>query len=387
MTAVSDLIGPHQPVWSEPDLLRKTLDSLRWLPPLVEAEDCARLADELVTVSRGESVVLQAGDCAELFTDSAPGRIRAKAAQLHELGRCLRRAGRTPVLVGRLAGQYAKPRSRRVDTGDNGIEVPVYQGDAVNDRAPTTTARQPDPHRLLMAYAHAARGLRSLATGPVTYASHEALLLDYERALVRPDPVGGGVFASSAHTVWIGERTRGVGGPHVEFAAGITNPVGVKVGPDADPADLVALVSRLAWNKSPGRLSLIIRMGADRIGERLPPVVRALGERAARVVWLTDPMHGNTVRSAHGLKTRALNQMTDEVEQFCAVLRRHQLHPGGLHLEITPDDVSECVDDIANLATGPSHSRYRSACDPRLNPHQATVLVERFTDILLEPKV
>ncbi len=382
MTAVSDLVGAHQPAWPEPEILRDTIERLRWLPPLVEAEDCARLAGELAAVTRGESVVLQAGDCAELFTDSAPDRIRAKAAQLDGLGKYLRRTGRAPVVVGRMAGQYAKPRSRHAETGTDDVEVPVYLGDAVNDRAPTTTARQPDPRRLLLAYAHAARGLRTLASGPAVYASHEALLLDYEHALRRPDPVRGGVFASSAHMVWIGERTRDAGGPHVGFAAEITNPVGVKIGPDAVPADVLTMVERLTWNRSPGRLSLIVRMGADLIGERLPPIVRVLGEHAAGVVWLSDPMHGNTVRSGEGLKTRVLTRLTDEVEQFCAVLHRHGTHPGGLHLEITPDDVSECVDDSADLATGPNPARYRSACDPRLNPGQANALVERFTDVL-----
>ncbi|WP_199853719.1 3-deoxy-7-phosphoheptulonate synthase [Plantactinospora sp. BB1] len=382
MTAVPDLVGPYQPIWSRPDVLRRMLHSLRRLPPLVEAEDCARLTDELATVTRGESVVLQAGDCAELFTDSAPERVRAKAAQLHELGSRLRRTGRAPILVGRLAGQYAKPRSRSVEIGDDGVEIPVYLGDAVNDRTPTAAARRPDPHRLLLAYSHAARGLRTLASGRTTYASHEALLLEYERALVRPDPIRGGVFASSAHTVWIGERTRDVGGPHVEFAASVSNPIGVKIGPGVDPAEAAALVSRLAGKGPPGRLSLIVRMGADRIGERLPPVVRALGEDAARVVWLSDPMHGNTVRSARGLKTRVMRRMTEEVEQFCAVLHRHRVQPGGLHLEMTPDGVTECVENCAELGPGPARSRYRSACDPRLNPAQAIALVERFTEVL-----
>ncbi|QIZ37841.1 3-deoxy-7-phosphoheptulonate synthase [Saccharopolyspora sp. ASAGF58] len=382
MTAASELIAAHQPAWSEPDTLREVLDRLRWLPPLVEAEDCACLVEELAAVARGEGVVLQAGDCAELFTDSAPDRIRAKAAQLHELGGRLRRTGRAPVVVGRLAGQYAKPRSRQTEAGDDGVEIPVYLGDAVNDRAPTGTARRPDPQRLLAAYAHTSRGLRTLASGPATYTSHEALLLNYERALLRPDPVLGGVFASSAHTVWIGERTRDPGGAHVEFAAEITNPVGVKIGPDATPADVVALVARLAENGAPGRLSLVVRMGVDRIGERLPLIVQALGEHADRVVWLSDPMHGNTVRSAQGLKTRVLRRMTDEIERFCAVLRLHGVHPGGLHLEITPDGVIECVDTGADLATGPDPCRYTSACDPRLNPHQAVALVDRFAEVL-----
>jgi 3-deoxy-7-phosphoheptulonate synthase len=382
VTAVSELVGPHQPVWSEPALMAGTLDSLRWLPPLVEAADCARLLDELGAVARGERVVLQAGDCAELFADSAPDRVRAKAGQLHELGALLRRAGRTPVLIGRLAGQYAKPRTRQLEAGDDGAAIPVYLGDAVNDRAATAAGRRPDPRRLLLAYAHAARGLRTLAAGPAAYTSHEALLLEYERALLRPDPVRGGEYASSAHTVWIGERTRHAAGPHVRFAAGITNPVGLKVGPDADPVEVAAVVSLLATGAAPGRLALVVRMGADRIADRLPAVVRAIGEQASRVVWLSDPMHGNTVRSGHGLKTRVMARMAEEVERFCAVLHRHGLHPGGLHLEITPDDVSECVDGPADLATGPVPARYLSACDPRLNPGQARALVARFTDIV-----
>ncbi|MBW4722339.1 3-deoxy-7-phosphoheptulonate synthase [Saccharothrix obliqua] len=382
MTTASGLIAAHQPAWSEPDTLREVLHRLSGSPPLVDARDCADLVDELAAVARGEKVVLQAGDCAELFTDSAPDRVRAKAGQLHELGGRLRRTGRAPVVVGRLAGQYAKPRSYQVETGADGVEIPVYLGDAVNDLTATGEARRPDPRRLLAAYDHAARGLRTLAAGPATYTSHEALLLDYERALLRPDQVRGGVFASSAHSVWIGERTRDPGGAHVEFAAGITNPVGVKIGPDAAVADVVALVTRLLGNGTPGRLSLVVRMGVDRVGERLPPVVRALGEDAHRVVWLSDPMHGNTIRSARGLKTRVLGWMADEVERFCAVLRQHGAHPGGLHLEVTPDEVVECVDTDEDLGTGPDPHRYTSACDPRLNPDQAAALVDRFADVL-----
>ncbi|WP_103349967.1 3-deoxy-7-phosphoheptulonate synthase [Amycolatopsis sp. CA-128772] len=383
MTAVSDLVGAaHQPPWPDPAVLRETVELVRDLPPLVEAGECAQLSEELAAVTRGERVVLQAGDCAELFADSAPRAIRAKTAQLAGLGERVRRAGRTPVLIGRMAGQYAKPRSHRAELGAGDVEVPVYLGDAVNDLRPTAADRRPDPRRLLLAYAHAARGLRTLASGPAVYTSHEALLLDYEHALRRRDPLRDEVFASSAHTMWIGERTRAVAGPHIAFADEIANPVGVKVGPDADPAEVLALAERLTWHRPPGRLSLIVRMGADRIGERLPPIVRALGDHAADVVWLSDPMHGNTVRSAHGLKTRVVRRLADEVEQFCAVLHRHGRHPGGLHLEITPDDVGECVDDVADLATGPQPARYRSACDPRLNPAQAGALVELFTDVL-----
>jgi len=383
VTAVSDLVGAaHQPTWPEPEVLRDTIELLRRLPPLVEAQQCARLAGELAAVTRGERVVLQAGDCAELFSESGPEAIRAKTAQLAGLGESLSRTGRAPILIGRMAGQYAKPRSHRAEIGADDAEVPVYLGDAVNDLAPTAAGRRPDPRRLLLAYAHAARALQTLAAGPAVYTSHEALLLEYEHALRRTDPVRDEVFASSAHMVWIGERTRAPGGPHIGFADGITNPVGVKIGPEADPAEMLAVVERLAWNRPPGRVSLIVRMGADRIGERLPPIVRALGEHAANVVWLSDPMHGNTVRSAQGLKTRVLRRLTDEVEQFCAVLHRHGRHPGGLHLEITPDEVSECVDESADLSTGPDHARYRSACDPRLNPGQAGALVERFTDVL-----
>ncbi|WP_238592106.1 3-deoxy-7-phosphoheptulonate synthase [Pseudonocardia sp. EC080625-04] len=380
MTATPDLMGAHQPAWPDAGALRATTGTLRWLPPLVEPEECAQLLDDLAAVTRGERVVLQAGECAELFTDSSPVRIRAKADQLYELGTRLRRTGRAPILVGRLAGQYAKPRSRPVETRDDGVEIPVYLGDAVNGRTPTVQARRPDPQRLLNAYAHAARGLRTLATGPATYTSHEALLLDYERALLRPDPFRGGRFASSAHTIWIGERTRAVDGPHIEFAAGVTNPVGVKIGPGAAPSEVSTLVARLSRGHPPGRLSLIVRMGPRHVDEQLPSIVRALGEDAPRVVWLSDAMHGNTIRSATGLKTRVLSKMIDEVEQFCAVLRAHGLHPGGLHLEITPDDVCECVNGDADLATGPT--RYRSACDPRLNPKQADILVDRFSELL-----
>ncbi|OKI17800.1 3-deoxy-7-phosphoheptulonate synthase [Saccharothrix sp. CB00851] len=375
----SPLRRRHQPAWPSPEVLTRVLERLRELPPLVDAESCHALSDRLSAVARGEAVVLQAGECAELFTDSASPVVTAKVAQLHELSGRLRGSGRQVVPIGRLAGQYAKPRSHPTEMLPDGTEIPVYLGDAVNATAPTHSARRPDPVRLLAAYRHAARAL--LAMGDL-HTSHEALLLDYEHALLRPDRVRGGWYASSAHTVWIGERTRELDGAHVDFAAGIGNPVGVKVGPTATPGDVRALVERLTAGHAPGRLCLVVRMGAARIGQRLPALADALRDHADRVVWLSDPMHGNTTRSPHGRKTRIVEVMAREVEVFCAVLRAHGARPGGLHLEVSPDDVTECVDRPADLVTEPDFSRYTSACDPRLNRRQASALVGRFAELL-----
>ncbi|WP_410598265.1 3-deoxy-7-phosphoheptulonate synthase [Amycolatopsis sp. lyj-90] len=395
--ALLEIAAAHQPEWSTPGELAAVRNELLGRPPLVDAHSCHALAGELEFVARGEAVVIQAGDCAELFSDSERHRVQAKASQLHHLCDTAEFAGIPAVRIGRFAGQFAKPRSCATETLPDGTEIPVYRGDAVNGLNPTATARRADPARMLTAYDLAANGLDALFMRQLllsegdsgissmlapTYISHEALLLDFERALLRPDPARGGTYASSAHMVWIGERTRQLDHAHLALAEQINNPVGVKIGPTATPEELIAIVDRLATGHRRGRLTLIIRMGAEKIADRLPALVAALGTRAGEVAWLSDPMHGNTKKTVTGQKTRVVTEIQDEIGHFCRILREQRVHPGGLHLEVSPDPVTECVDTTADLTGSLDFDRYESACDPRLNPIQAQQVVRHFTRLL-----
>ncbi|GAA2264351.1 phenazine biosynthesis protein PhzC [Streptomyces atrovirens] len=386
----------QQPDWTRWDDLDRVLGELARRPALVSEETTAALREELAFVARGTAFVIQAGDCAELFSDSGPERIRAKATALHALGDLFESLTKLPVVrIGRFAGQYAKPRSNPWEQLPDGTRVPVYRGDAVNGAEATASARQPDPHRLLRAYELAQRALVELRTAPPasgtvsavlapTYISHEALLLEYEHALLRSD-ARGGRYASSAPFLWIGERTRQPDHAHIDLAATVSNPVGVKVGPDASPADVTALLDRLNPGNQPGRLTLIVRMGAERIGVALPALLAGLGPRAAEAVWMTDPMHGNTRTTAAGQKSRVLTDVLSEVETFFTVMRAHGLHAGGLHLESAPDDVTECVLRTEDLAVDTPLPRYESACDPRLNPAQAAEVVRLAASLAVGP--
>lgn len=377
----------QQPDWDDPGALRVVLAELRVRHPLVDSAECHALRGELALAAQGRAFVLQAGDCAEPFADSASERTLAKAGQLEALADMFEAVTDTPVTrIGRFAGQYAKPRSQTLELLPDGTVLPVFRGEAVNSPEASVSARRTDPRRLLGAYDHAAEALDALLLNPgrpklprgeqgrhaTTYVSHEMLLLDFESALLRADRAGG-QYASSAHMVWIGERTRGLDSAHLALAASITNPVGVKVGPTATAADIATIVDRLACD--PGRLTLIVRMGADAIEDRFSALLDSLGERARRVLWMTDPMHGNTRRSAGGQKVRVLDEMTAEVRAFFTALTERGLYPGGLHLELTPDPVTECVEDRAALSDPNPLPHYMSTCDPRLNPRQAGFLV------------
>ncbi len=388
----------QQPLWDDPDAVAEVVEELRRRPPLVTADGCAMLNEELGAVARGEALVLQAGECAERFSDSRPERVWARAIQINAAAVALSERNGLPVVrIGRLAGQYAKPRSSLTEILDDGSELPVYRGDAVNDPAPSMAARRPDPRRMLAAYDHAAVTLDTLrlhsllpimsgevkqpgSPGPI-YISHEALLLDFERALVRPDPIRRGNYCSSAHFLWIGDRTRQIEGPHVELAANITNPVGLKVGPTAAPEEVAQIVRRLTAHHPIGRLTLIVRLGVRAIRNQLPPLVRALGSHGKRVVWLCDPMHGNTHRTATGQKTRILDDILKEIEDFSNILFGLDRWVGGLHLEVTPDRVQECVTSVDDLTSGRPLSPYLSACDPRLNSDQLITVVTNFAAI------
>jgi 3-deoxy-7-phosphoheptulonate synthase len=354
-------------------------DELRRRPPLVRFADCHALRDRLARVAAGAGFVIQGGDCAELFAEVSAATTARKVHQMHDVAAVIGRAtGRPVVRVGRIAGQFAKPRSQPTESGPDGEPLPVYRGDAVNDLAATPAARAADPRRMLVAYDRSAEVLGHLSGGPV-YTSHEALLGEYEESLARVDPATGALYGSSGHLLWVGDRSRRVGGRHVDLLARMANPVAVKVGPTATVEDVAALVERLDPARTPGRLVLIARLGAGRVAELLPPLVAAARGRSAGSpgpVWLCDPMHANTVRTADGRKTRRVDDVVAEVVSFAGVLRAQGVHPGGLHLEMSPDDVTECVDATDDQPL----PRYRSACDPRLNPRQARRVANAFAE-------
>ncbi len=333
-------------------------------------------------MAAGEAFLLQGGDCAETFAGATPGAVERKVRTLLQMAEVLAAGMDLPVVtVGRIAGQYGKPRSSAMETRD-GTVLPSYRGDAVNGMDFSTEERTPDPGRLLQAYRTAADTLarvRELTGNPAPvrqefFTSHEALLLPYEVGLSRTDPLTGRRFGMSGHMLWIGERTRQPDGAHVEFAAGICNPVGVKLGPTADPADVLALIDGLDPDRQPGRLTLITRMGAGRVRDVLPPLVERVAASAGPVTWVCDPMHGNTFSSPSGYKTRRFDDVLDEVVGFFEVHRALGTHPGGLHLELTGEAVTECVGGTPAVTLESLNQRYETACDPRLNRDQALEL-------------
>ncbi|WP_079086071.1 3-deoxy-7-phosphoheptulonate synthase [Streptomyces silvensis] len=377
--------GPGQePHWSHHPALPGVIARLAAAPPLVDATETRRLRAALASVARGERLVLQAGDCAESLAECDPDRAAHRVAVLVALGDHLQRgSGREVVRIGRMAGQFAKPRSRPTERV-GGRELPAFRGHMVNSEEATPTARRPDPRRMLRAYDasahvfHALREQRHPHTGvDGPWASHEALIRDYEAALVRSTPGTGPPLLTSTHLPWVGERTRGPGSPHVALLASVANPVACKIGPTATPDDVLLLCRVLDPDRTPGRLTLIVRMGRARIARTLPPLVAAVRRAGHPVVWLCDPMHGNTVRAAGGRKTRYLPDLIAEAAAFRTVLDRQGQHAGGVHLEVAADEVTECVG-------GPVHredqlgERYTTLCDPRLNPEQARRLLNTW---------
>jgi 3-deoxy-7-phosphoheptulonate synthase len=419
------LPAAQQPDWPDPAQVRAVTEELAGLPPLVFAGECDVLKERLAAVARGEAFVLQGGDCAETFAGATADAVRAKLQTLLQMAVVLTYGASVPIVkIGRMAGQFAKPRSRPTETR-GGVELPAYRGDAINGIEFTPEGRSLDPARLLRAYHCSAVTLnlcRAFATGGYAdlhqvhawnqdfvrespsgqryerlageidralafmracgadpeelhavefYSSHEALLLDYEHALTRQDSRTGQPYDTSAHFVWIGERTRDTGGAHVEFASSIRNPVGVKIGPNAAPADVLGLIARLDPDREPGRLTLITRMGAGRVRDALPPLIQAVRAEGIEVPWVCDPMHGNTFEAASGHKTRRFDDVLDEVQGFFEVHRRLGTHPGGIHIEFTGDNVTECVGGSHEIVADDLYRRYETACDPRLNRGQA----------------
>ncbi len=430
------LPAKHQPDWPDAAELESVEKQLATLPPLVFAGEARTLKEHLARVARGEAFLLQAGDCAESFDGFNAVAIRERLRVILQMAVVLTYSSGVPtVKVGRIAGQFAKPRSSPTETKDD-TELPSFLGHMVNDVAFSAADRIPDPARLLAAYNQSAstlnllraftkggfadlhrvqawnqefvassaegqryadlaaeidRALRFMEAAGISsahpeisevdfFTSHEALILQYEEALTRSDSLTGEWYDCSAHMVWIGERTRELDGAHVEFFRGITNPIGCKIGPTAAPEDVVALCEKLDPDHEPGRLTLITRMGAENVRDRLPAIVEAVRDSGHPVVWTSDPMHGNTYTSDSGHKTRHLDSILDEVSGFFEVHRSLGTWPGGIHVELTGEDVTECLgggDAVSDLSL-----RYETMCDPRLNGRQGLDLAFRVAELL-----
>ncbi|MDQ0940760.1 3-deoxy-7-phosphoheptulonate synthase [Streptomyces sp. V1I1] len=379
------LPAAQQPDWRAHPAYQSVRDKLSTAAPLVLPGEIRELRAELAEVAAGSARVLQMGDCAESFYESTPEDTALKITALDRLAeRFSGRVGQKVLKIGRLGGQYAKPRSQPFAVVD-GVELPAFRGHMVNAEGPSAEARRHDPLRMLWAYhfsdevhqaLRAHRGEASRAAHPGPWSSHDALVMDYSGPLVRVDEPTGDRFLGTTHFPWVGERTGGIGEAHVKLLSLVTNPVACKIGPRSTPESVLGLCALLDPHREPGRLSLIVRMGRDTIGTALPPVVRAVRDAGHPVVWLCDPMHGNTVRLPSGTKVRYLDDLVAEAIEFRRILEDQGRHAGGLHLETAAYDVTECVggpvardEDV----TG----NYTTLCDPRLNFEQAVELVDR----------
>ena len=374
----------QQPEWGDATQVQRVGEALASRPPLVRARDVRTLRSHLADVAAATSLVVQAGDCAENPEECTPAHVSRKSAVLDILAGALKMITGRPVLrVGRIGGQFAKPRSSPTERiGDR--TLPAFRGHLVNGPEPTPESRRPDPLRILTGYMAASDIMAHLGwrgpagrspIDPPVWTSHEALLLDYELPLLRRDGPGGLVLTST-HWPWIGERTRQVDGPHVGLLAGVTNPVACKVGPATTKDELLALCARLDPERDPGRLTLIARMGADQTADRLPPLVETVRAAGHPVIWLCDPMHANTVTTPDGFKTRFVATLAREVHAFVRAVERAGGVAGGLHLETTPDDVTECVADETDIRQ--VGDRYTTCCDPRLTVRQAVSVISAW---------
>ncbi len=365
----------QQPDYPDRAALGAALRELAAYPALVPAAEARRLKAGLAEAQQGGAFLVQGGDCAESFAEFSPDNIRTSHALLAAMAAQISAAsGRRAIRVGRMAGQFAKPRSRLLEEKD-GAALPMYRGDIVNGIAFDAAARVADPDRMFRAYSQSAATLshlRALAGDEPFYTSHEALLLPYEEALVRRD--GAGWYASSAHFLWVGDRTRFPGSAHVEFLRGLANPIGIKCGPSLEADMLLRLLDALNPMREAGRITLVSRMGADRIEAALPLLLRAVAAEGHPILWSCDPMHGNTIRAANGYKTRPLARILGEVRSFFAATAAEGVLAGGIHVEMTGRDVTECTGGSEPVSEGDLASRYHTHCDPRLNPAQALEL-------------
>lgn len=434
----NDCPAGQQPSWPEADFYNETLHELGTKPPLVFAGEARRLTTHLGRVANGEAFVLQAGDCAESFDLSSADAIRDKLKVILQMAVVLQYSAGLPVVkIGRIAGQFAKPRSSGTETRD-GATLPSFRGHIVNDIDFEESSRKPDPNRLLQAYNTSAATLNLLraftrggyadlrqvhewnqefvASSPAgkryeilaagiekalnfmtacgfdtddaamrqveLYTSHEALLLGYEQALTRQDSITGDWYDCSAHMLWIGERTRELEGAHVEFLRGVHNPIGSKIGPSTSPGDALDLCNALNPDKIPGRLTLISRMGAGKVGDHLPAILEAVSAAGHPVVWQCDPMHGNTYSTESGIKTRDFDVIMTEVREYFDIHRATGTWPGGIHCELTGDTVTECVGGSDSLAADQLGERYETMCDPRLNGRQSLDLAFGVAELL-----
>jgi 3-deoxy-7-phosphoheptulonate synthase len=429
----------QQPKWPSAERVEAVREQLAALPPLVFAGEVRALRDSLAEVAYGRAFLLQAGDCVESFHEFSAIAIREKLKIMLQMAAVLTYGATLPVVkVGRIAGQFVKPRSSPTERNGDDV-IPSFRGHMVNGEAPTAEARRPDPDRMLQGYHQAAATLnlvRAFTKGGFAdlsqahtwmqefvapspqgrryeqlaseiehalrflsacgfdlrgapqlhqvdyWTSHEGLLLEYEEALTRRDSLSGEWYDCSAHMLWIGERTRRADGAHVEFFTGVHNPIGVKLGPSATAEEVLELCERLNPHRVPGRLTLITRMGAERIFELLPPLLRAVREADHPVVWVCDPMHANVVVSPSGRKTRHLDAVLGEVEGFFASHRQAGTWAGGVHLEFTGDDVSECLGGSEDVQEDQLDARYMSLCDPRLNARQSLDLAFRLAELM-----
>jgi 3-deoxy-7-phosphoheptulonate synthase len=421
----------QMPDYADAAKLANVEGQLAGYPPLVFAGEARKLKKRLAKVAEGKGFLLQGGDCAESFAEHSADNIRDFFRVFLQMAVVLTFAGGQPVVkVGRVAGQFAKPRSSPTETID-GVEYPIYRGDIINDSAATIEGRKPDPERQIMAYRQSAATLnllRAFAQGgyanlehvhqwmlgflkdsPASeqyndlanrltdtlgfmravgitaetapqlrttdfFTSHEALLLGYEQAMTRVDSTSGDYYATSGHMLWIGDRTRQLDHAHVEFARGIKNPIGLKCGPSLKADELIKLIDVLNPENEPGRLTLIARFGADKVEKHLPELIRAVKREGRAVVWSCDPMHGNTIKSTSGYKTRPFDAIMNEVRRFMAVHQAEGTHAGGVHIEMTGKDVTECTGGLRAITDEDLNDRYHTFCDPRLNAAQALEL-------------
>lgn len=429
----------QMPTYPNPAALAAVEKKLASYPPLVFAGEARDLKKQLAAVAEGKAVLLQGGDCAESFAEFSANNIRDTFKVILQMTVVLMYAGGLPVVkVGRMAGQFAKPRSADDETV-GGTTLPVYRGDIINGIEFEPSKRAPDPERMVQVYGQSAATLnllRAFARGGYAdlhrvhgwtlgfvdrspagekfreladrisdslrfmeacgitpeavpqireasfFTSHEALLLPYEEALTRVDSTTGDWYDTSAHMIWIGDRTRQLDGAHVEFCRGVKNPIGLKCGPTSDPEELIRLIDALNPENEPGRLTLIARMGDDKVGVKLPPLMRRVAREGRKVVWSCDPMHGNTIKSASGYKTRPFDRILGEVRGFFDVARAEGVHAGGVHFEMTGQNVTECTGGAEAIQDAALGDRYHTHCDPRLNGSQSLELAFLIADRL-----